>query len=67
MSRQLNVIVTQEDRLFVALNPDTGIASQGSSIDESLANLREALSLYFEETGRNIKRPQSSFLTTITV
>jgi len=67
MSRQYNAIVTQEDSLFVALNPETGIASQGKDINESLANLQEALSLYLEEA-RDVKTEMNhSFLTTITV
>jgi len=66
MSRQYNAIVTQEKSLFVALNPDTGVASQGKTIDESLANLREALELYLEESkNKIISKP--SFLTTISV
>lgn len=50
MSKTFNVIITEEDGGFVALNPDTNVASQGDSIDEALNNLKEALGLYFEET-----------------
>jgi predicted RNase H-like HicB family nuclease len=34
---------------FVALNPETGTTTQGESIEEALANLREATELYLEE------------------
>ena len=34
---------------FVALNPETGTASQGDTIEEAIANLREAVELYLEE------------------
>jgi predicted RNase H-like HicB family nuclease len=34
---------------FVAYNPETGTVSQGETIDEALANLREAVELYLEE------------------
>ena len=34
---------------FVALNPETGTASQGETVEEALANLREATELYLEE------------------
>jgi predicted RNase H-like HicB family nuclease len=34
---------------YVALNPDTGCTTQGETIDEALANLREATSLFLEE------------------
>ncbi|HTE22032.1 MAG TPA: type II toxin-antitoxin system HicB family antitoxin [Candidatus Limnocylindria bacterium] len=50
MSKTFSAIVTEEDGGFVALNPDTDVASQGNTLDEALANLKEALELYFEET-----------------
>lgn len=34
---------------FTAFNPETGTVSQGESLDEALANLREAVELYLEE------------------
>ena len=34
---------------FVALNPETGTTSQGESIVEALANLKEATELWLEE------------------
>jgi len=34
---------------FVALNPETGTTTQGETIPEALANLREATELYLEE------------------
>lgn len=34
---------------FVALNPETGTVSQGDTIEEAIANLREAVELYLEE------------------
>ena len=44
---------------FVALNPETGTTTQGETVDEALANLREATELYLEEfplavTGRSL-------------
>lgn len=38
-----------EEGGFVAVNPDTGTTTQGESVEEALANLREATSLYLEE------------------
>ena len=38
-----NAIITEEDGGYVALNPEYDIASQGETVDEALANLREAL------------------------
>ena len=34
---------------FTALNPETGSASEGETIEEALANLKEATQLYLEE------------------
>jgi predicted RNase H-like HicB family nuclease len=34
---------------FTAFNPETGTTSQGDSIEEAIANLREATELYLEE------------------
>lgn len=34
---------------FTTLNPETGTATQGESVEEALANLREATGLYLEE------------------
>ena len=33
---------------YIALNPETGTTTQGESIEEALANLREATELYLE-------------------
>jgi len=34
---------------FVAFNPETGSTSQGETVDEAIANLKEATELYLEE------------------
>jgi predicted RNase H-like HicB family nuclease len=34
---------------YVALNPETGSTTQGETVDEALANLKEATALYLEE------------------
>jgi predicted RNase H-like HicB family nuclease len=43
------VLVPASEGGFTALNPETGSTSQGDTIDEALANLREATGLYLEE------------------
>jgi predicted RNase H-like HicB family nuclease len=43
------VLTPAEEGGYVALNPETGTASQGESINEALANLKEATELYLEE------------------
>ena len=43
------VLIPAEEGGFVALNPETGSTTQGESVPEALANLREATELYLEE------------------
>jgi predicted RNase H-like HicB family nuclease len=44
-------VVHREDDWFVAECPETGTASQGHTLEEALANLKEAAELYMEEAG----------------
>ncbi len=71
MSKVFAAIITEEENMFVASNPDTGVVSQGASLDEALANLKEALELYLEELGSNARNKlpdfNRSFLTTVTI
>ena len=48
MKKELSASVWQEGEWFVAQALETDVASQGRSVDEALANLREALELHFE-------------------
>ena len=45
----LAILTPDEEEGFVALNPETGTTTQGDTIDEALANLREAVELFLEE------------------
>ncbi|HYV46003.1 MAG TPA: hypothetical protein VFA20_14135 [Myxococcaceae bacterium] len=45
---RLTAAVTREGRIYVAQCLEVDVASQGSSVEESLANLKEALELYME-------------------
>ena len=38
-----------EEGGYVAHNPETGTVSQGDTVEDALANLREAVELYLEE------------------
>ena len=48
MSKHLTAIIQAEPPGFVALCPELDIASQGDTIEQSLANLREAVELFYE-------------------
>lgn len=43
------VLTPSEIGGYVAFNPETGTASQGGTLEEAVANLREAVELYLEE------------------
>ena len=62
---QVTAILTPEDDGYVAYNPETGTASQGDTIEEALANLRETVELYFEDQPMPSGRP--ALVTSITI
>jgi predicted RNase H-like HicB family nuclease len=47
--RTLTAVLHKEEDLYVAECPEVGTVSQGYSVEESIANLREATELYLEE------------------
>ena len=51
MPKRLNAVITREDKFYVAHCIELGVVSQGSSIEEAQANLREAVELYIESFG----------------
>ncbi len=55
MERNLKYTVFEEDGAFVARCLDVEVVSEGDTKEEAVANLREALELYFEDV-----RPYSS-------
>lgn len=48
MIHTLTAILTREDGGFVALCPEVDVASQGASVEQAKANLKEAVELFFE-------------------
>jgi predicted RNase H-like HicB family nuclease len=43
------VLTPAEEGGYVALNPETGTTTQGETIEEAIANLQEATTLYLSE------------------
>lgn len=63
---QVTAILTHaEEGGFTAFNPETGTTTQGETLDEALANLREAVELYLEEFPMTFGAPP--LVTTLTV
>jgi len=61
----LMAVLHREAEWFVADCPETGTVSQGHTVEEALANLREATELYLEEFPQTI--PSHPILTTFEV
>lgn len=47
--KTFTAVLHKEEDLYVAECPEVGTVSQGSSIEEAVANLKEATELYLEE------------------
>lgn len=62
MSQTLSAVIFWDDGWFVAECPETGTVSQGKTVDEALANLKEATELYLEDFP--IKTTRRPLLTT---
>ena len=48
-TRTFSAVLHKEEDMFVALCPELGTASQGYTVEEALANLKEATELYLDE------------------
>jgi predicted RNase H-like HicB family nuclease len=48
VARRYSAVVYREDNWYVAECPEVGTASQGKTIEEAVANLKEATELYLE-------------------
>jgi predicted RNase H-like HicB family nuclease len=49
VARRYTAVVYQEENWYVAECPEVGTASQGKTIEEAVANLKEATELYLED------------------
>ena len=49
--KTFTAVVHQENDLYVAECPEVGTVSQGRTVEEAVANLKEATKLYLEEFG----------------
>jgi predicted RNase H-like HicB family nuclease len=47
--RTFSAVLHKEDGLYVAECPEVGTVSQGKTVEEAIANLKEATELYLEE------------------
>lgn len=52
---ELTAAITHEGDLFVARCLEVDVTSQGDSMEDALANLKEALVLYFEDESEPVE------------
>jgi predicted RNase H-like HicB family nuclease len=61
--------IEQEEEWLVATCLENNIASQGKTIDEAMANLREAIVLYYEDEDNkeelNLYQSDQVYITTL--
>ena len=51
MSKKFTALITKEERWYVAHCVELGVVSQGRTIEQAQANLKEAVELYVESFG----------------
>ncbi|PKM99622.1 MAG: hypothetical protein CVU78_05345 [Elusimicrobia bacterium HGW-Elusimicrobia-2] len=52
MSYKFSMIIEKEGEWYVSLCPELDIASQGKTVEEASANLKEAVKLYFQTASK---------------
>ena len=62
--RTFLVSIQKEDKFFVARCPELGVTSQGETLEEAQANIKEAIELYIESFGEDLPRETSKPLWT---
>lgn len=48
---EFTAVIRKGEKQYVALCPEVDVASQGKTIEQAIANLKEAVELYVEEMG----------------
>ena len=66
--RSFLVSIQKEDKFFVARCPELGVTSQGETLEEAQANIKEVIELYIESFGKDLPRETlKPFGTTVEV
>jgi len=65
VTKTLTAVLHKEEDMYVAECPEVGTVSQGFTVEEATANLKEATELYLEEFP--LPRTEKPILTTFEV
>ncbi len=65
VTRTLTAVLHKEEDMYVAECPEVGTVSQGFTVEEAIANLKEATELYLEEFP--LPKKENPILTTFEV
>ena len=65
MNKFFTTAIQKEDGWFVAKCLENGVASQGKTMEEAINNLREAVTLYYED--ESLPSFPQTFVTTFEV
>lgn len=53
MTKKFTAVITREENWYVAHCVELGVVSQGKTIEQAQANLKEAVELYLESFGKD--------------
>lgn len=72
MEYKVSIIIEKEDNWYVSHCLELGIASQGKTVEEAIANIKEAVELYLEhaepeELEKLKTKREAPIVTTISV
>lgn len=67
MTKVLTALVYKEEDMYIAECPEIGTVSQGKTIEEAVANLKEATELYIEGFPLKDKEKKKAWMTTFEV
>jgi predicted RNase H-like HicB family nuclease len=59
-SKKFTAVLTKEGKWYVAHCVELGVVSQGKTVEEAQANLKEAVELYLESFGTGDDLPEST-------
>jgi predicted RNase H-like HicB family nuclease len=54
---KFSIVLEKEDNMYVSHNVQLGVASQGKTVEEAIANIKEASELYVKHCDKSILKP----------